>query len=182
MRGNGSNGSIAQQIAVSIVDNRDDSLAGSPLVQSPESARDMWISHVNSPGNNNTPINRSEDVSPVSRKDISSPTPSPQMETAATMEGAVANKSKCPTSPQHDQTAEDSTMEDDDETQLLAQLETERLAEEKAHKKRRELEERLAAARGKKPREINSNIMMERERDGGGLVLVCPKIVRPDFE
>ncbi len=55
--------------------------------------------------------------------------------------------------------------ENDEEARLMAELETERLAEEKARQKRRELEDRLANARGKKLHRSASAIS---EREGTG--------------
>src|SRR5437773_1131383 len=77
MRGNGSQDSIAQQIAVSIVDSNDDTPVNSPLVQSPESTRDQCNSNLNSP-NASTPMPRSEEISPISRKGSSGPIPPSQ--------------------------------------------------------------------------------------------------------
>jgi hypothetical protein len=66
---------------------------------------------------------------------------------------------------------EDSIVEDDDdEARLLAELEAERLAEEMARQKQRELEEKLANARGKKPQN-HVSIIQERggDRDQGSI-------------
>ena len=166
MRGNGSHDSIVQQIAVSIVDNNDDSPANSPLVQSAESTRDQWNSNPNSPSNN-TPIPRSEDISPVSRQETSAPILSPREQRKspiAVMQAAMPSISPNQAIP------EDSTVEDDEEVALLAELEAERLAEEKARQKRRELEERLATARGKKPLQTSTQSTPERGGDGGSVM------------
>jgi predicted ATPase len=52
-----------------------------------------------------------------------------------------------------------------EEARLLAELEAERIAEEKARQKRRELEDRLANARGKK-RQTSTNAISERVGSG----------------
>lgn len=168
MRGNGSHDSIAQQIAVSIVDNNDDSSANSPLVQSPESTRDQWNSNLNSPSNN-APMPRSEDISPVSMKECSAPilASHEHLKSPIAMIQAPASPS---IPPNQAIPAEDSTMEDDEEASLLAELEAERVAEEKARQKRRELEERLASARGKKPQQTSTKSIPERGGDGGNII------------
>lgn len=164
-RGNGSHDSNVQQIVVGIIDNNDDTPANSPLVQSPESTRDQWNSNQNSPSDN-TPIPRSEDISPVSRKETSAPILSPREQLnppVAAIQAAAANS----ISPNQLLPMKDSTMEDDEEAALLAELEAERLAEEKARQKRRELEERLASARGKRPLQASTKSIPERGGDGG---------------
>jgi hypothetical protein len=55
------------------------------------------------------------------------------------------------------------STDDDEESRLLAELESERLAEEAARKKRQDLEDRLRSARGKK--QFRSTSAMS-ERDG----------------
>jgi hypothetical protein len=52
--------------------------------------------------------------------------------------------------PNDDSRMSDIPSEDDEESRILAELEAERQAEERARQKRRELEERLASARIKK--------------------------------
>ena len=163
---------ITQQIAVGIIDiqydSPCDSPSKSPLVESPESTKDAWISSTHSP-NDNTPIPRSEvERSPESSKDTSTPISCPKEEQPSIIAtvGVVSSSSMGSIPPSNDEIPmEDSTMEDDDEVQLLAELEAERLAEEKARRKRRELEERLANARLKKPQSSSSTIP-EREGDG----------------
>ena len=164
MRGNGSQDSISQQIVVGIVDNNDDTPVNSPFVQSPESTGDQWNSNLNSP-NTNTPMPRSDEISPVSRKRSSPPIPSPQEQPLLLL--AVVQATACsPIPPNQDMPMENSTMEVDEETALLAELQAERLTEENARQKRRELEERLASARRKKPRQISTNPIPERGGDG----------------
>lgn len=169
-RGNGSHDSNVQQTVVDNADNSEDTPANSPLVQSPESTRDQWNSNQNSPSDH-TPILRSEDISPVSRKETSAPILSPQEQLnppiAATQAAAATS-----IPPNQPLPTKDSTMEDDEEAALLAELEAERLAEEKARQKRRELEERLASARGKKP--IQAFIKSIPERGGGGGNIMNP--------
>ena len=168
MRGNGSHDSIVQQIAVSIVDNNDDSCANSPLIQNPESMRDQWNSNLNSPGDTSA-IPRSGDISPVSREETSAPMLSTREQLKSPV--AVIETAASPFIPTNqDIPVEDSTMEDDEEAALLEELEAERLAEEKARQKRRELEERLASARGKKPLQISTKSIPERGGDGGSIL------------
>jgi hypothetical protein len=164
LRGQGvpSHDGIAQQIAVSIIDNQDDSLSNSPMVQSPESTRDAWISNTNSPSSS-APIPRSEVVNPESQKETSLSIPSPDSAIIATIRVmSPSNLESIPPVNEERQT-EISAMEDDEEAQLLAELEAERLAEERARQKRRELEDRLANARGKNTQRITSIIP-----EGGG--------------
>jgi hypothetical protein len=52
--------------------------------------------------------------------------------------------------PNDDSRMSDIPSEDDEESRILAELEAERQAEERARQKRRDLEERLASARTKK--------------------------------
>ena len=168
-RGNGSHDSNVQQIVVGIIDNNDYTPANSPLVQSPESTRDQWNSNQNSPSDN-APIPRSEDISPVSRKETSAPILSPREQLNPPVAAIQAATSIPLNQPLP---MKDSTMEDDEEAALLAELETERLAEEKARQKRRELEERLVSARGKKPLQASTKSIPERGGDGGNIMNVA---------
>lgn len=164
LRGQGvpSHDGIAQQIAVSIIDNQDESPSNSPMVRSPESTRDAWISSTNSPSNS-TPIPRSDVVNPESQKETSISVPPPHSSIIATI-GVISPSNVESILPVDDERQKEiSTMEYDEEVQLLAELEAERLAEEKARQKRRELEDRLANARGKNPQKFASII-----REGGG--------------
>ena len=157
---------LVQQIAVSIIDNQENSPSNSPLVPSPESTRDGLISSTNSP-TNIAPIPRTEGVSPELKKQTSTTIscPSEDRQPIIAMIG-VASSSNVIHPLNEEMSMEHSPLDDDDEAQLLAQLETERLAEEKARQKRRKLEERLASARGKKP-QSSARIIPEGGGDGG---------------
>jgi len=73
--------------------------------------------------------------------------------------------------------SEESVAEDDDEeARLLAELEAERQAEEQARRKRQQLEDRLASARGKKMQRSTSALP---ERGGSESGLTSPTTMTP---
>jgi hypothetical protein len=186
IQGVSSNEGLAQSIAVSIIDNNEDTPAGSPMVQSPEAKRDTWLpedpdsaTSVPQPdvsGENyelsNAASSKSPEIPPISS---SKPSRSPEIRVKIEQEtertypdinsarlGTATNPIILPSTPPPN--TDDSTMaEDDEEARLLAELETERIAEEKARQKRRELEARLANARGRKMQEQSTLVKLERE-------------------
>lgn len=185
-QGVSSNEGLAQSIAVSIIDNNEDTPAGSPMVQSPEAKRDTWLpedpdsaTSVPQPdvsGENyelsNAASSKSPEIPPISPP---KPSRSPEIRVKIEQEtertysdinsarlGTATNPIILPSTPPPN--TDDSTMaEDDEEARLLAELETERIAEEKARQKRRELEARLANARGRKMQEQSTLVKLERE-------------------
>jgi hypothetical protein len=163
---------LAQEIAVTVVDRNEGTPAVSPLIRNAEARKD---SLVDSP-RNISPIpsegqadNDHESRSPnptfcPSERNIADPSDSPittsVLDNMRVVEPTVT--------PQHTPLPVDTPThanEDDEEAQLLAELEAERLAEENARQKRRELEDRLANARGKKLQRSASAIS---ERVGTG--------------
>jgi hypothetical protein len=177
-QGVSSNDGLAQQIAMSIIDNTEDTPAASPTVQSPETRKESWLPERT---DSTTSLPRSENSAPIAPElpmnTLKSPehkprkvSPSPEVvvkiepEIETAMEdinplrlGTANNPIILPSTPPP--VNEDDMGDDDEEAALLAELEAERVAEERARQKRRELEDRLALARGRKS--LRSN-----ERDG----------------
>lgn len=148
---------LAQEIAVTAVDRNEGTPAVSPLIRNAEARKDAWI---DSPSNiSPIPSEGQLDSDPESRtpfttisfseRNIADPSDSPittsVLDNTGVLESTVTvQQTPIPVdTPIH-------AHEDDEEARLLAELETERLAEEKARRKRRELEDRLTNARGKK--------------------------------
>ena len=176
-QGVSSNDGLAQQIAMSIIDNTEDTPAASPTIQSPETRKESWLpertdsttslprSQNSAPLDPDLPTNTSKSPEHKHKRVSRSPEVvvkiEPETETA--MEdinparlGTANNPIILPSTPPP---VNEDDMGDDEEAALLAELEAERIAEEKARQKRRELEDRLAHARGRKS--LRSN-----ERDG----------------
>ena len=165
----GSHESVARRIAVNIVDNSDNSSpTDTPLVQSPDSVRDPWVSNADNQSNVNTPTPLLENVNPISEKETFVPMLSPQQPSVNEVPDVIISNTPIPAND--DKSVEDSSMDDDEEA-LLAELEAERLAEEKARQKRRGLEERLTHAREKKWQNSASLIP---ERGGVGRSVTNP--------
>jgi hypothetical protein len=176
-QGVSSNDGLAQQIAMSIIDNTEDTPAASPTIQSPEIRKESWLPERT---DSTTSLPRSENSAPIAPDLPTNTSKSPEYkhkvsrspevvvkiepETETAMEdinpsrlGTANNPIILPSTPPP--INEDDMGDDDEEAALLAELEAERVAEEKARQKRRELEDRLALARGRKS--LRSN-----ERDG----------------
>ena len=158
---------LAQEIAVSIVEKNDESPVVSPSVQSPEGVRDTWTSSVNIPSSAQPPRSTQTRATASAETPKELPTPitcTQEQQDAGPVPSAAESEMG---SESRQTTPEDVMMVDtrndmnDEEARLLAELEAERLAEEKARQKRRELEERLANARGRRVQ--TSTIVSERE-------------------
>ena len=149
-----SDASMAEDLTVSIIDKSDETPAPSPTTQGAEAAREPWTSAANSVSDNSLP--------PVSDIGVSTTSPEPNCTSTPLVESPDKSLSlrtptltlintPIPPSLRNEAVREkEPNGESDEEGRLLAQLETERLAEEQAREKRRKLEERLAAAREKK--------------------------------
>ena len=157
-----SHDSLAQEIAVSIIEKNDESPAISPSVQSPEEVRDTWTSTFNTP--NNTPAPpptlRITTANPETQKGLSTPVSCSQdqldgVPVAMSAQSEIGSDSQ-QTTPEDVMVVNNRDDINDEEARLVAELEEERLAEEKARQKRRELEERLANARGRRVQPFTS--------------------------
>jgi hypothetical protein len=168
MRGQGQEG-LAQRIAVSIVDRT----VISPTAQSPETTRENATpTEAAKSDATSEPIipedrgNSDSKIVDASTSDPASSSDSEDVDRVETaMTGVHASIDPAPLkidTPEHD--LEDPVAIEDEEASLLAELEAERLAEEAARKKRRDLEDRLASARGKKTFRSTSALS---EREGG---------------
>lgn len=167
-QGVSSHDALAQEIAVSIIDKNDDSPIVSPSVQSPEEVRDTWTPTVNTP--NSTSSYRKPTASPETQKVQSTSLISSEDQEDF---GAIPNAAQSEMARDSRQTTPEDVMDvmtvdtcgdvNDEEARLVAELEEERLAEEKARQKRRELEERLASARGRRVQPIT---IVSSEREG----------------
>jgi len=180
MRGQGQEG-LAQQIAVRIVDRT----GISPTAESPETTRENPT-----PTEATTSDTTSQPIIPEDRENsdskmvdatTSDPTSSPDSEDIHHVETAMIDvDATIDTTPMKLDTPQPDLedpvpVEDDEENSLLAELEAERLAEEAARKKRRDLEDRLANARGRKTFRSTS-AMSEREGSHKGNVIVVQDI------
>jgi hypothetical protein len=159
---------LAQEIAISILDKNEESPATTPSVQSPEGLRDSWASTIDNPSSNMPvpdpdPIEVKAAVNFMLNEDTHTPAIHPQedQQTVAVLD----NSPSIDTAPIPEPISDTPMTEDEEEARLLAELEAERLAEEKARQKRRELEDRLANTRGKKMQQL-TNAIPEKERDG----------------
>ena len=161
---------IAQRLAVSIVDKT----AASPIVRatapSPETPRETALVLSETVPQAAASDDRRDD-NPDLRKPSAN---SVEQNTVNPADNAITNDLSTLVEPpplkldaQPELQPQDDHMEDDEEGQLLAELEAERLAEEAARKKRRDLEDRLASARGKKTQRTASAIP-EREGQSQG--------------
>src|SRR5271170_5705422 len=160
--------SLAQEIAVSIIEKNDESPIISPSVQSPEEVRDIWTSTFNTPNTTPAPppILRIATASPETRRGLSTPIRCSQDQPD---DGVVPGSAQSEMGSESQRTTPEDVMAvdsrddiNDEEARLVAELEAERLAEEKARQNRRELEERLASARGRRV-QLSTNILSERE-------------------
>ena len=151
MKGQGglSDASIAQDLAVGIIDKSDETPAPSPTTQGAEAAREPWTSAANSVSDNSLPP--MSDIAVSSTSPEPNCTESPDKDLSLGTPSLTTIKTPIPQSLPNEAVREKgSNGESDEEGRLLAQLEAQRLAEEQARVKRRKLEERLAAAREKK--------------------------------
>ena len=165
-----SHAALAQEIAVSIVEKNDESPVSSPSVQNPEAGPDEWTPTVD-------PQNTTS--APPSAQKITTTGPDVQRGSSSAIictedTRAVANSVLSEMGPDSRQTTSADQMTADnreeinqEEARLLAELEAERLAEEKARLKRCELEERLASARGRRVQ--HSPTITTSERKGSEL-------------
>jgi len=175
MKSRGSSASheeLAQDIAVTVVDRNEGTPAVSLLIRNSEARKDAWI---DSPGNispipsegqleNDTKSRTPFTTFSPSGRNIADPSDSPITTSVLDNTGVVETTvTRQQTSLPIDTPINE--HENDEEARLMAELETERLAEEKARQKRRELEDRLANARGKKLHRSASAIS---EREGTG--------------
>jgi hypothetical protein len=172
MKGQGQEG-LAQQIAVSIIDKNAATPNITPLAQSPQSVRDSATpteapNPLATSAFEATPQVQVEHSTNFSTRPPASDAELITMDTIMTDVEATSE----PSSRKLDAEIlpilqpEDSSG-DDEELRLLAELEAERLAEEAARKKRQQLEERLASARGKKSHKPHIPEIIP-ERDGLG--------------
>jgi hypothetical protein len=168
---------IAQRLAVSIVDKTAASPIVSPIAQSPETPREtaLVLSETSVPQaaasddrRDDNPDLRKPSANSVKQNDVN---PADNAITNDLSTLVEPTPLKLDAQPEL-QPQDDDHMEDDEEDQLLAELEAERLAEEAARKKRRDLEDRLASARGKKTQRPAS-AMLEREGQGQGESVVA---------
>jgi hypothetical protein len=167
-QGVSSHDALAQEIAVSIIDKNDESPVVSPSVQSPEEVRDTWTPTISTP--NSTPSYRKPTASPETQKVQSTSLISSEDQEDI---GAIPDSAQSEIARESRRTTPEDVMDvmavdtcgdvNDEEARLVAELEAERLAEEKARQKRRELEERLASARGRRVQPIT---IVSSEREG----------------
>jgi hypothetical protein len=155
---------IAQRIAVSIVDQTattGESPAISPTALNPEATRDivpiLETTISESSSKVDTPVSGSE----TKAVDTTTDSPAPIIQSPLKIDTDLHPESQQQDSRQQEGSPMDT--DDDEESRLLAELESERLAEEAARKKRKDLEDRLRNARGKK--QFRSTSAMS-ERDG----------------
>jgi len=165
MKSGSSDPSIAQDLDVGIVEKSDETPDQSPTTQSPEAPREPWNVPANSLSDNSLPPMSDIAVPSASLEPNCTSTPlveSPDKDLSLRPPPLATIDTPIPPSPPKEALREkESNGESDEEGRLLIQLETQRLAEEQAREKRRKLEERLAAARGKKPQ----SPVLKREGD-----------------
>jgi hypothetical protein len=171
-RGTSSHDGLAQEIAVSIVDKNEGTPAVSPLIRNAESRKDAWL---DSPSSISPIPSEVHDLDTDSKQPlttftspehhIAGPSASPITISVLDNTGAAESPLTLVQTPPPVDTPMNDAPEDDEEAHLLAELEAERLAEEKARQKRRALEDRLASARGKKLQRSASAVP---ERVGSG--------------
>ena len=158
-RGVPSNDGVVSQIAMSIVDNAGNQV-DSPSVETPESTVETWLSSSPAPATA-TAADPAPVAAPVAVPVVpGSETVQDTRPSAITPEAAgeeTASSATC--------SADD---DDEEEQRILAELEAERQAEEKARLKRQELEDRLANARGKKIQRPTSVVSDTRRNHSGG--------------
>jgi hypothetical protein len=186
MRGQGQEG-LAQRIAVRIVDRT----GISPAAESPETTRENPTpTEATNPDAISKPIipedrgHSDSKMVDATTSDLASSSDSEDIHhVEAAMIDVDATIDTTPMkldTPQPD--LEDPVpVEDDEENSLLAELEAERLAEEAARKKRRDLEDRLANARGRKTFRPAS-AMSERDGNHKGNVTVVQDSTSSLFE
>jgi len=154
MKSGSSDPSIAQDLDVGIIEKSDETPDQSPTTQSPEAPREPWNVPANSLSDNSLPPMSDIGVSTTSPEPNCTSTPlveSPDKSLSLRTPTLTLINTPIPPSLRNEAVREkEPNGESDEEGRLLAQLETERLAEEQAREKRRKLEERLAAAREKK--------------------------------
>lgn len=161
-----SHATLEQEIVISILDKNEESPATTPSIQSPKTLRDAWGSTIDNPSSN-TPVSgfdstgSKETVNPMLDKNML--TLGVHIEDQQKTEALDIYRSMDATQIP-ELITNVATAEDDEEARLLAELEAERLAEEKARQKRRELESRLANARGKKNPTANQYDTRKEER------------------